>query len=164
MEEQFRPVVNGTVQAVLSNEGKTVASGPLTYRRDSQGIYEGRFEGLTEPGKYNVELSGPEVQRLLAAEGKGAAAQTITISPAGNTMELGDLTVDRDMASRLASLSGGVVTGLADMDKAVPLFGPGTKEVEEQRETSLWDNWIILAVAVAALTAEWILRRRHALA
>ena len=164
MDEQFRPVVNGTVQAVLSKEGKTVASGPLTYRRDSQGIYEGRFEGLTEPGKYNVELSGPEVQRLLAAEGKGAAAQTITISPAGNTMELGDLTVDRDMASRLASLSGGVVTGLADMDKAVPLFGPGTKEVEEQRETSLWDNWIILAVAVAALTAEWILRRRHALA
>ncbi len=164
VDEQFRPVVKGVVEANLTKDGRKVASGPLTYRSDSQGLYEGRFEGLTEAGSYQVELAGKEVQRLLAAEGKGPVTQAITISPAGNAMELGDLTVDRDMAARLASLSGGTVVGLADLEKLVSRFGPGTKEVEEQRETSLWDNWIILAVAAGALTAEWLLRRRHALA
>jgi hypothetical protein len=68
------------------------------------------------------------------------------------------------MAARLASLSGGVVTGLPDAAKVLTLFGPETKEIEERKETSLWDNWIILALAVGALTLEWILRQRHALA
>ena len=164
MDGQFRPIVNAKLQATLNKDGKAVATGPLEYRKDSQGLYEGRFEGLTEPGTYRVELSGPDVERLLTKDGRRTVEQDITISPVGNAMELGDLTVDREMAARLASLSGGLVTGLADLEKVLTRFGPETKEIAEQRETSLWDNWIILAVAVSALTAEWILRRRAALA
>ncbi len=164
VDEQFRPLVKGKVKATLSRDGKVVASGPLDYRKDSQGIYEGRFEGLTEPGSYTVELSGPEVEQLTAKDGRRTVEQKITVSAAGNPVELGDLTVDPEMAARLASLSGGKVAGLSDLGKLLTLFGPETKEIEEQKETSLWDNWIILAVAVGALTLEWILRRRNALA
>ena len=164
MDDQFRALVNGKVKATLSREGRVVASGPLDYRKDSQGQYEARFEGLSEPGSYTVELSGPDVERLLAKDGLRNVQQPITIGSAGNAVELADLTIDPEMAARIASLSGGVVTGLADAEKILTRFGPETKIVEEQKETSLWDNWIILAVAVVALTAEWILRRRSALA
>jgi hypothetical protein len=164
MDAEFRALVNAKVKATLTKEGKVVASGPLEYRKDSQGLYEGRFEGLNEPGSYQVELSGPEVEQLTAKDGLRTVSQKITISAAGNAVELGDLTVDREMAARLASLSGGVVTGLPDAAKVLTLFGPETKEIEERKETSLWDNWIILALAVGALTLEWILRQRHALA
>ena len=164
MDGQFRPLVNGKVKATLSRDGKVVASSPLDYRKDSQGQYETRFEGLTEPGAYTVELSGPDVERLLARDGLRTVQQPITIGSSGNAVELGDLTVDPEMAARLATLSGGVVAGLADPGKILTKFGSETKVVEEQKETSLWDNWIILALAVTALTAEWILRRRHALA
>ena len=164
MDEQFRPVVNGMVEATLLRDGKSVASSPLQYRKDSQGQYEGRFEGLAETGAYTVELSGADVGRLLASGGLRTVQQPFTIGTAGNAVELGDLTVDPEMAARLASLSGGVVASLADFDKILSKFGPETKVVEEQKETSLWDNWIILVIAVTALTAEWILRRRHALA
>ena len=111
-----------------------------------------------------MELSGADVGRLLASGGLRTVQQPFTIGTAGNAVELGDLTVDPEMAARLASLSGGVVASLADFDKILSKFGPETKVVEEQKETSLWDNWIILVIAVTALTAEWILRRRHALA
>ena len=164
MDAEFRALVNAKVKATLTKEGKVVASGPLEYRKDSQGLYEGRFEGLNEPGSYQVELSGPEVEQLTAKDAQRTVSQKITISAAGNAVELGDLTVDREMAARLASLSGGVVTGLPDAAKVLTLFGPETKEIEERKETSLWDNWIILAMAVGSLTLEWILRQRHALA
>lgn len=164
VDEQFRPLVDGRVKATFSRDGKVVASGPLAWRKDSQGLHEARFGGLTEPGNYTVELSGPDVERLLAREGRRTVEQKITIGPAAHAAELGDLTVDREMAGRLAALSGGTAACLADLEKILTKFGPETKIVEEQKETSLWDNWIILAIAVGALTAEWILRRRHALA
>ena len=164
MDEQFRPLSKARVQATVRRDGQVVASRELSFRRDSQGLYEGELEGLAEPGSYTVELSGPEVERLGAKDGLRVVSQKITVSTASNPVELGDLTVDPEMAAKLASLSGGVVTGLADAATMLARFGPGTRVVEEQKETSLWDNWIILAVAVGALTAEWILRRGRALA
>ncbi len=164
MDEQFRPLASGRVKAEISLDGKVVASRQLEYRKDSQGLYEGAIEGLTEPGRYTVTLSGPEVEQLAARDGTGTVSQPVTISASSNPVELGDLTVDPEMAAKLASLSGGTVAGLAEAAGILTQFGPGTRSVEELVETSLWDNWIILAVAVGALTVEWILRRRHALA
>ncbi len=164
MDEQFRPIGAAKVKAEIYLRGKVVASRLLEYRRDSQGLYEGTIGGLTEEASYTVQLSGAEVNRLAAADGAPAVSQPITISNALNPVELGDLSVNPELARKLASLSGGVVTGLADSGAVVDKFGPGTTRVEEQKETSLWDNWLIAAVIIAALTAEWILRQRHSLA
>ncbi len=164
MDQEFRPLTSAAVTATISRDGRPVASRQLEYRKNSQGIYEGSLEGLTEEGTYSVELSGPEVERLGAADGVRTVTQAITVSSGTNPVELGDLTIDPEMAQRLASLSGGVVVSPGEARQVVEKFGPGTREVVEQRETSLWDNWIILAVAAGALTLEWILRRRHALA
>jgi hypothetical protein len=35
--------------------------------------------------------------------------------------------------------------------------------VIKRRETTLWDNWLLLLVAVGAGTAEWVLRRKGGL-
>ena len=163
-DAQFRPVTDARIKAEILRDGQPVASRLLDYRPDSQGIYEGRIEGLVEPGNYRVALSGPGVDSLVAADGQGPVSQGITVSAGSNPVELADLTVDPGLAGRLAALSGGKAVGLTDAATIADLFGPGTRIVVEQKETSLWDNWIILLAAVAALTAEWILRRRHALA
>jgi hypothetical protein len=163
-DEQFRPLRDGKVKAAILRDGQPVASRLLEYRKDSQGLYEGQIAGPAEPGRYTVQLSGSDVERLASKDGLRVIEQAITVSAASNPVELGDLTVDPEMARKLAGLSGGMATGLADAAAVLPKFGPGTTQVEEQKETSLWDNWIVLAVAVGALTAEWMLRRRHALA
>jgi len=163
-DAQFRPVTDAKVKASILRDGQPVASRLLDYRPDSQGIYEGRIEGLVEPGNYSVNLSGSGVDPLVAADGQGPVSQGITISNESNPVEMADLTVDPGLAGRLAALSGGQVAGLTDAGTLADKFGPGTRTVVEQKETSLWDNWIILLTAVSALTAEWILRRRHSLA
>jgi hypothetical protein len=43
------------------------------------------------------------------------------------------------------------------------LFGDATKVVTKRLETTLWDNWMLLLVAIGAATAEWILRRKGGL-
>ena len=164
MDRQFRPVRSAKVSAEISRGGKLVASGLLEYRRDSQGLYEGAIEGIVDAGIYQVKLCGPEVERLAAEDGVAVVSQPITFSNALNPVELGDLSVNPELARTLAGLSGGVVTGLADAGTVIDKFGPGTSKIEEQKETSLWDNWKILAVVVTALTAEWILRQRLFLA
>ncbi|MES2708336.1 MAG: hypothetical protein V4726_17205 [Verrucomicrobiota bacterium] len=158
------PVVKGDVTASITQGGKLIASRKMEYRKDSQGMYEATLEGLKDPGEYRVEISGPDAEKLLAKDGLKSVDQKITVSAEGNAVELGDVTADRGMAARLAGLSGGIVTGLTDAERVLTMFGPETKEIEERKETSLWDNWILLAIAITALTAEWILRRRNALA
>lgn len=158
------PVVKGDITASIMQGGKLIASKKLDYLKDSQGMYEATMGGLPETGEYRVEVSGPDAERLLAREGLKSVDQKITVSTGRNALELGDVTADRGMASRIAGLTGGIVTGLNDVDRLLTMFGPETKEVEERKETSLWDNWILLCLAIAALTAEWILRRRNALA
>ena len=73
------------------------------------------------------------------------------------------MSVNPELAARVASLSGGVVAAPDDTSKMLSLFGDATKDVDERKETTLWDNWMILAIAVAAATAEWILRRKGGL-
>lgn len=163
-QEDSRPLQDAEVKVTLFREDQVITSRRMDYRRDSQGLYETKLEGISEPGTYRVELSGSGVEQLSASAGAATVSQPITIGTNANAVELGDLTVDQEMANRLASLSRGVVTGLPDAERVVSLFGPGTREVEERRETSLWDNWILLAVAVGAMTTEWILRRRSPLA
>lgn len=159
------PVVKGDLTAaILQPDGKLIASRKMEYRKDSQGMYEATLDGLPNAGEYRVEVSGPDAEKLLAQDGQKSVSQKITVSAASNAVELGDITADPAMAARLAGLTGGLVTHLTDTNRILPLFGPGTKEVEERRETSLWDNWILLTLAITALTAEWILRRRTALA
>lgn len=164
MDDQFRPLTTAKITASILKDGQPLASRLLDYRKDSQGLYEATFEGLTGSGVHTVELSGPDVEKLAARDGLRTVQQKITLGATGNPVELGDLTVDPEMATRLASLSGGSVTGLSDAASVMEKFGPGSTQVEEKKETSLWDNWIILALAIGAITTEWILRRRHALA
>jgi hypothetical protein len=126
-------------------------------------MYETEFTSLTKPGTYRIELTGPDVERLLQKDGVKTVEQKLTISTGGNPVELGEISVDPELAAHLASVTGGIVAAPDEAAKMLPLFGAATKDVEERKETALWDNWIMLAIAVAAATAEWILRRRGGL-
>jgi hypothetical protein len=136
---------------------------PLTYRADSHGMYETEVESLSEPGVYRVELAGDKVAELLAKENVARVDQKLTVTAEGNPVELGEISVDRELAAKVASLSGGAVVAPGSADELIRLFGAPTKVVIKRRETTLWDNWLLLLVAVGAGTAEWVLRRKGGL-
>ena len=163
IDESFRPVTNAQVGVAIYKDGTVVRKQNLTYQKESNGMYETEIESLTEPGTYRIELTGAKVEELLAKEKVRSVEQKLTIATEGNPVELGEVSVNPELAARVASLSGGVVAAPDDTSKLLSLFGDATKDVDERKETTLWDNWMILALAVAAATAEWILRRKGGL-
>ena len=77
-----------------------------------------------------------------------------------------------DLAAGVLDLCAGrgVVPGvelLADPDNASALrkfLSPPGQIIRERRETTLWDNYPLLILFLAFLTAEWITRRKSGLA
>ena len=110
-----------------------------------------------------IELAGDKVAELLAKENVERVDQKLTVTAEGNPVELGEISVDRELAAKVASLSGGAVVAPGSADELIRLFGEPTKVVIKRRETTLWDNWLLRLVAVGAGTAEWVLRRKGGL-
>ena len=164
VDEDHRPLPDADVKVAVYRGEERVMVKPLTYRADSHGMYETEIQSLTEPGAYRVELVGSTVESLLAKENVAKVEQRLTVTAEGNPVELGEISVDRELAAKLASLSGGAVAAPGSADDLIRLFGDATKVKLRRLETTLWDNWILLVLAVAAATAEWILRRKGGLA
>jgi len=168
--EGYKPETNADVTAqVYAPDGTLVTSHKLAYRDGSSGLYEAELEPLAANGRYRVELTGADVDRLLrTSTGTGPKLEKVethfTQLATLNPVELGDLAVDADGLRRATTLAGGRVVTPAEIGSLAQGFGTGTKVLEERRESTLWDNWPMLALLLAALTAEWLLRRKAGLA
>jgi len=168
--EGYKPETKADVSAaIFAPDGTQVASRKLTYRDGSSGLYEAELEPLPATGRYRVELVGADVERLLrTSTGAGPKLEKVethfTQLATLNPVELGDLAVDADLLRRATTLAGGRVVTPAEASGLAQAFGTGTKTLEERRETTLWDNWPLLTLLLAALTTEWLLRRRAGLA
>lgn len=162
-EQDYRPVADAEVYATLFRGPEKVGRRKLEFRKDSHGMYDALIDPPAEAGDYRVELSGSEVERLFKSTGASVLETKLTIAAAGNPIEFGDLSVDREMAAKLASKSGGIVVTPGTAASVLDYFGPPSREKQERKEITLWDNWILLAAAVGLLTAEWIFRRRGGL-
>ncbi len=168
--EGYKPEIGADVTArVFAPDGSQVASRKLAYRDGSSGLYEADLEPLPANGRYRIELAGADVDRLLRSSTSTGPVpdkvethftQLATLNP----VELGDLSVDADLLRRATTLAGGRVVGLSEAAGLAQAFGAGTKVLQEHRETTLWDNWLLLTLLVAALTTEWLLRRKAGLA
>jgi hypothetical protein len=164
MDEKSRPLAGAEVGAEIIDGEKVVARIPLDYQSDSHGMYVAEADAMTTPGAYRVRLVGDEVDRLLKASNTDGVEQKLTVVAEINPIEMGEVASDPSLAARVASLSGGRVTAAGDAASLLDLFGAPTTEVPSRRETRLWDHWLLLLVAIAAVTAEWILRRRAGVA
>lgn len=79
------------------------------------------------------------------------------------SVELTDLSNNRELLLQLAQLSGGQVV-LPEAAQTIPdlLRGP-TATQSRREETLLWNHWLILTAFCILLTAEWIIRKLNGL-
>lgn len=122
----------------------------------------GRFRAkyLSEtPGKYSIEVRGPDVERLLASENYNSPVSLdVTFEP-GLNQELLDLRSDRPLLEQLAEQTGGLVlepTALAELDK---IFSVEPQSKESRQQTPLWDRWWCLWAILGCLSTEWLIRK-----
>ncbi len=164
--EGFKPTDKASVFAqVYDADNKLVSKRQLRYRESSNGMYEAEVDPLVKSGRYRVELTGSDVEKLLKTEGKAEKVEThFKTLTTTNPVELGDLSLDRAFLNKATSLASGKVVDITRIDQLASAFGPESKSLVERKESTLWDNWILLVAALGLLTAEWIIRRRGGLA
>jgi hypothetical protein len=124
---------------------------------------------LAEPGLYRVtvEEDAPKIGTKGAREGNGGEAGVLlhVKAPPG---ELDEVNPDLDYLARLAEASGGRVVTAEALDEAMAQrerararpAGADGRTVWEP----LWDRGWLLVAILAALAAEWTVRRRNGLA
>ena len=116
---------------------------------------------LSDPGLYRILLNAPSE----AAEGRELGVLLQVAAPPG---ELDDVNPDPDYLAKLAAASGGQVVSAAGLEAAMAQREQARASQREQGDRAiwepLWDRGWLLVVVLAALAAEWTIRRRNGLA
>jgi hypothetical protein len=146
-----------------SQKEEAVAVVPLKPRPAQPRVLEGKVRDLPA-GEYAIELAIPDFADKLnappGADGKAAgplrAAFTVTPPESGEAI---DLETNWPLLEELAAKSGGKVFTVEDAGELVALLTRQTVQHVEHSEQRLWQWWVLLAVVLTLLTAEWVLRK-----
>ena len=139
------------VAVIVERTGGEQRRVPLTKAGQSNAVFEGELSGLTE-GSYRAWLASPSMT------GTPPSQEFQVIVP---QHELRITRLDLAELQQAARLTGGQVFTIADADQLpdrLPLSPPVAIATESQ--VSLWNHWLVLALAVLLLTTEWLLRKR----
>ncbi|MFH2056300.1 MAG: hypothetical protein ABIJ61_10110 [bacterium] len=155
LDESFLPLPDAQVEASLINEDHPEDTLIVSFLPDRPGQYHARLPYLS-PGKY--EIKG-RVQR------EGLVLGNPTNSMVVEPFSLEDLSrvADFDMLKSISRVSGGEFVAATDTAQlaAQPVYLP--REQSRISESALFDNPILLGIFIAAICAEWYLRRRYQL-
>ena len=158
-DASLKPVSDPQLTAELLRDGEPVATVTLAPDPDSNGLHEGSFGRIRQPGRYEVRLKGREAERLVAEDGGPPPAASFQVVGSRGPVELADTTPDPALMQTIATLSGGRVVPPDHAGELAALFLSERIPRTEVRETTLWDNPLVLALLVTLLAAEWGLRR-----
>ncbi|MEM1042059.1 MAG: vWA domain-containing protein [Bacteroidota bacterium] len=152
-DESLAPIPDASVQVRITAPDGTTS--PFAMRAVGSGRYT-LDAGTLPEGDYTFRA---EAERAGAALGTDRGAFAV----GALALEFRDTQADAALMRGLARRSGGTVIDPADLDElparlAAGGFGP--RLVEEERETELWHLAWLLAVVIALLAAEWVLRKR----
>jgi len=131
----------------------------VTPRRDND-RFVADFGDTTEPGDYWVRVRANR-------NGEPVGPMAITrFNVNSRDPELDSPAADPSMMREMAHLSGGdFLTSeelVARLQKWADEGLPGAS-LERTERTTLWDNWIVLLVAVGLFAAEWAMRKKRGL-
>ncbi len=135
----------------------------LELMEGSPGMYSADL-GTMKPGeRYRLTLDVKDKDHPEMVANARDVSTEIQVEPAGSA-ELAELSADRSLLDSLAEWSNGGVSDPGDADKLLRLLGPGTRTISWIDPYPLWRSWPLLVLAVAAATAEWVIRKKVGLA
>lgn len=151
------PVTNATLLATVWSGDRRILRRPLLYRAESPGVYTAETRPLPD-GRYRVELETAGVRELAGVPPRDMTAEFAVAAAA--EAETVELSADRGLLSRIASLTGGDVLEPTELDSLAARLGPAVKSRLDRRQIDLWNSWPWFLLIVALLTAEWLVRKK----
>lgn len=162
LKADFTPMVTDAVKADLYLGEKLIDSRKLTASADGPDLYRGRF-APRGGGTYRLVLNAPAMDALIRQDGLDKVTCEFSVeSPV--PPEQAELAADRSLAASLADETGGQLLEASQASLLTELLKQENEQVRRERQVGLWDTWPLLAVMLAAVTAEWLLRKRAGLA
>lgn len=146
-----KPVTDASVAAVLSRDGKKVAS--LTLTPDEGGLYRGKTAAL-EPGSYDVT-----VETAAVPEGQLKARTQFKVA-ARDSAERTVLSLNEDLLRQISTASNGEYLREEQAQSLIDKLAPLSAGNVIESDTPLWHDWWWFIPIVLLLTIEWILRKR----
>ena len=154
------PVTDAEPKAeVVDQQGKVVATAPMTQVEGSEGLYEVTLDNFKNAGRYEVRVVGKEVKALLNNDGEKEIKTGFRVIGSRGPIELAETTLNLPLVQSIADLSGGRVVTPDKISELKNLFISEKEDDYETRETSLWDNGWMLGLFALLLTGEWVMRR-----
>ena len=148
-----KPVTNAGVDAVLSRDGKKVATIRLAPDDNAGGLFRGKTAGL-EPGNYEVAVESAAI-----AERDAKARTEFKVEPR-ETGELIQLSLNEDLLRQISAATGGEYLREENIDRLAELLAPMSQGKVIESDTVLWQSWWWFVPIVLLLTVEWIVRKR----
>lgn len=145
-----------TVRVQPSGDNTQATPIPMSALPEATGIWRLPVADL-DPGIWRVTISHPSLPGVEEVRELSVRDQT--------GLEGIELAADLPALQRMANAGGHRAVTLQDSAAALREFSSRLKpRTTERRQTiRLWNNYISLAIVIAALGAEWMLRKRHGL-
>ena len=157
-DESYTPIDDAQLKTQIQIPGSPDNSGGLAgleFIADGGGRYSAEYTPAGD-GHHKIHVEAHHDGRLL---GKGSAEFIVQTT----ALEFQDTQLKETALKDLADVSGGSYRHLDDVSD-LPL---AIKDVSDSyafiRERSLWDNAIMMVIAVALLGTEWLIRKRKGL-
>ena len=119
------------------------------------GAYRAQFRA-NQKGAYRIRAIGVDRSATLGED----LTEVFVASPLA---EFDHPQLNEDLLKQLASKTGGHYTSIADVGSLPEKIKPVQESVFAVQERELWDNPIVLILAVGFLGTEWFLRMRRGL-
>lgn len=137
---------------ITQANGKSIRV-PVRATSASPHLFSGTYYP-TRGGDHTVAVALRQGNVLLSNE-------TASFLVHGNDLELADARTDPELLRRLAAQTGGSYVDIADADRLADQITGRERHLTEVRRTALWDAPALFIFFLAAVTGEWLLRRRH---
>ena len=152
LDKDYKPAVRHPISLAIVPRGAPSPLATQTVTTDEAGEATWELEPL-EAGAYTVVAEAELGDQRVRAE------DVLLALPEREELERPE--PREDVLQAIAARTGGTYLGAADaIPASLPLAPPRVVRVDRTADVELWSRPWLLAVAVAMLAAEWILRRR----
>jgi uncharacterized membrane protein len=155
-DRDFTPVRDAEVRITVEQPGGGVRELSAALTGPEEGRYTASLR-LDQPGVYRLRA---DARRRTEVVGTASRAALV----GGVDVEMADPRLNVPVLQRVASASGGAYVPLADAGSLVDRLRSAQGADGPPGVRDLWHNGVVLAVLIALLASEWVLRRRWGLA
>ena len=156
-----QPVEERDLRLILLRDDQPINEYPLHEVADSGGLLQSRLTLPDTPGRYQLQVVGQTIKRLLKTENRveDAVFADFAIDGSLSNSEANDIVASTAVVGPLAQRTGGFVLVPETASQVLEKLGPKSTYRRDVTITPIWNLWPIVTLFFTLLIGEWMMRR-----